>query len=254
MANPLSSLNAEQLNSRTPLTAHRQDKMDPASSAVTPTKYAQSPSKRNDDIIDWDDTPSSPFLTESAASRDASREWRQAVGDVEVDAIFEDPASPEPQSLEAKQTPIQRQIIAEDNKENTQISDTQEKPKKTLSPLKARPSSRPAVGSSVPASRDADFMAMPPPSTKKMTALSSPSRRSPEKVFRIASETPLPKNREPSFEQFGDSIFEDANNRGVDDTNIDDTCFSTFSAVPDMTLFAKMGEANAQSPSRNQTV
>lgn len=37
-----------------------------------------------------------------------------------------------------------------------------------------------------------------------------------------------------------------------DETNVDDTCFSTFSVIPEMTLFAKLGDADRKSPLKDR--
>lgn len=137
-------------------------------------------------------------------------------------------------------------------------------PKKELSPLKQRPTSKitynvsSPVTSSRPNSRDADSLAMPPPSTAKKARMTSP-----RKTFHTAAETPLPRSRNSSFEkeseeadqQYEDmSVAQDADDTsaGVDESNIDDTCFSQFSVIPEMTLFSKLGDNQRRSPVKDQ--
>lgn len=261
MASPLSPLNAEQLNARSPMTALRNEKFAPSSRNATPSKMGETPSKHHDEVINWYDPPSSPFMTEAAESRAASHEWRQAVADPEIDAIFEDVDTPAEQAIDERKPTASNAFDMEDDKENMDTSNMQEQPKKALSPLKPRPSVRRSVPSSRPSSRDADSVAMPPPSMKKQSQFSSPVRSSPRKTINVAAETPLPRSRETSYErpeergrQFDECIGQDVDTTfaGAEETNIDDTCFSTFSAIPEMTLFAKMGDANRQSPFKSQ--
>lgn len=260
MASPLSPLTAEQLNYRSPMTALRNEKVAAPSRNATPSKLAESPSKHNDEIINWDDPPSSPFMTEAAESRAASREWRQTVADPEVDAIFEDFDLPAAPPVDENKPPASTGFQADEDKENMDTSNIQEQTKKALSPLKPRPSVRRPAASSRPSSRDADSVSMPPPSAKKQAQFSSPLRSSPRKTINIAAETPLPRSRDTSFERpaergrgFEESFHQDfdATFAGAEETNIDDTCFSTFSVIPEMTVFAKLGDADRHSPFKN---
>ncbi|KAH0363729.1 hypothetical protein KCU84_g6223, partial [Aureobasidium melanogenum] len=97
MASPLSPLNSQQLNSRTPATVLREDKMLTNSVAATPCRTSTTPTKQTQEesIINWDDEDvrSSPFVAE-ADSRAASNKFDQVQIDPEVDAIFEDPSDP----------------------------------------------------------------------------------------------------------------------------------------------------------------
>jgi len=272
MADPLSPLNEAQLNANsTPMTAHREAKIDHvAAPSATPSKQDTT------EVIDWsDDEPSSPFMTDAAESRAASRDWRLATGNEKT--IYEDPSTPKDVEVHAQNA---SEAHDDDDKENTQESSLKTPVKKNMSPSKsqlgsvksaAAPSpatlSRPTSQSSShrshrpssrPVSRDeADAMAMPPPSTSKTMRMASP-----RKTATIAAETPLPKSRNSSFEKIDesevqlpdDSFAQDVDETSVvvDETNVDDTCFSTFSAVPDMTVFAKMGDAGRKSPIKNE--
>lgn len=251
MANPLSPVNEARLNIQTPTTALRGDQSDFVNDCTTP-------SKQNGDVINWDDDEdvnSSPFMTEAAESRAASREWRQATGvdtaiESEINAIFEDPQTPEEQPANN----VAFEIV--DDKENMESDHVQSSPKKPFSPLKARFSSKlvnsspvqAPMSSSRPSSRDADALAMPPPSAMKSGRFPSP-----RKIMKAAVETPLPPSRDSmiddsvdSGKQMDESIVPDIDvddtSAGVDETYVDDTCFSNFSVIPEMTLFSKLGD------------
>lgn len=134
---------------------------------------------------------------------------------------------------------------------------------KTQSPLKTRqtaerqnyPSS--PVKSSRRGSRDDETLSMPPPpSTAKR-----PRMHSPKKSFEAAIETPLPQSRGPSFNKVSEQSEQqcedlsmaqnmDDTMAAADETNLDDTCFSQFSVIPEMTLFSKLGDNNRRSPVR----
>ena len=98
-----------------------------------------------------------------------------------------------------------------------------------------------------------DAFAMPPPSTTRRPNGSSPDKPSTtthtplharsEKAVPVSAKRSIRREPAPSYDDF--SMIQD-------ETNIDDTCFSTFSAVPETTVFARMGEA--RSPVKNQQV
>lgn len=260
MASPLSLLNDEQLNVRSPMTALRDTESVKHIDVETPTKPRQNDSKESE-VIDWDDDmPSSPFMNE-ADSRQASRDWKQtAVVDTEIDAIFEDPDVQEDAPVAATTTSRPDQ-----DKENMDTSQDHSPVKSPLSPLKPRFSARakPEIGSPAASSRSGspatDAVVMPPSSSSTKSARSSSPAKSTHTVG-AAAETPLPKSRDASLEQQPQfhgrsrSIALDADDTSVavEDTNIDDTCFSTFSVIPEMTLFAKLGESGRKSPFKSQ--
>jgi hypothetical protein len=256
MTSPLSPLNSYQLNSRTPATVVRQDKMTPDSTAATPCRTS-TPTKQTheESIINWDDeeSGSSPFVAEADPRLTAND-----LEDREVDAIFEDPSDHnETQFFETddkKASTFSRSSIGE--KENT-IADldsldqekaehkTPEKPttseitRKSMSPLKPKSTVKKRRSSTF----EEDTPAKPLPSTRKTLRFNSPLKtKSPLKQLDLAVESPLPNTREPSFEQPEENIDDSIMVHDVDETGVDDTCFSTFSAVPDMTMFAKLGD------------
>ncbi|KAG9723190.1 hypothetical protein KCU59_g16285, partial [Aureobasidium melanogenum] len=265
MASPLSPLNSQQLNSRTPATVLREDKMLTNSVAATPCRTSTTPTKQTQEesIINWDDEDvrSSPFVAE-ADSRAASNKFDQVQIDPEVDAIFEDPSDPsETQFFETtdnKASTFSFSSIGE--KENTvapevdnidahpQDENKHKTPEKASTPEPTRKSmSRLKPKSTIKKRRSSTFeedaSAMPPPSTRKTLRFNSPLKtKSPAKQLESASETPLPRSREPSFEKADENIDDSVMIHDVDETGVDDTCFSTFSAVPDMTMFAKLGD------------
>ncbi|KAI5197344.1 hypothetical protein E4T39_07310 [Aureobasidium subglaciale] len=266
MASPLSPLDSQQLNSRTPATIVREDKMKTSSIAGTPCRTSTPGKQTNEEsVINWDDEEeqagSSPFVAE-AESRMTSNNFDQAQMDPEVDAIFEDPADPsETQFFEIhddKPSVLSRSTIVD--KENAiapefEVDDMQaddEKMHKTferastpdatrrsMSPLKARSTVKKRRSSTF----EEDAAAMPPPSTRKTLRFNSPIKsKSPVKQLDFASDAPLPRSREPSFEKVDENVDDSIMIHDVDETGVDDTCFSTFSAVPDMTMFASLGD------------
>ncbi|KAI4724441.1 hypothetical protein E4T49_07842 [Aureobasidium sp. EXF-10728] len=268
MASPLSPLNSQQINSRTPATAVREEKMATNSVAATPCRTS-TPTKQTHDesIINWDDEEeagSSPFVPE-ADSRAASNNFNQVQADPEVDAIFEDPADPsETQFFETedkKASTFSMSSIGE--KENTVALDTEnienehktpekattpEPSKKSMSPLKPKSTIKKRRSSTF----EEDAAQKPPPSTRKTLRFNSPLKASsPVKQLDFASATPLPHSRESSFEKADENIDDSIMVHDVDETGVDDTCFSTFSAVPDMTMFAKLGDR--KSPFKQST-
>ncbi|KAL1301759.1 hypothetical protein AAFC00_005957 [Neodothiora populina] len=316
---PLSPLDESRVNVQTtPMTAHRADK------GGFIEHHASSPSKQQSELIDWDDdygdddaaqqqgtANSSPFVNDLTASRLVSGHQMpsQDTGNgTEIDAIFEDPATPEsaPRKIQrldcvddkenshatparsspkkspfkspAKSSPMKSAFTAslsygsfdgasEIEGEAAAVASlrVQGTPRKSASPIKARPTPRVSnrtpspPASSRPSSRDADAMAMPPPSTiKKAARLASP-----RKTYNAAIETPLPRSRDASSSTEAEfvekqcedlSMAPDADETSVliDDTNIDDTSFSQFSVLPEMTMFSKLGESAKKSPAKER--
>jgi hypothetical protein len=230
------------------------------STAATPCRTS-TPTKQTHDesVINWDDEDagSSPFVAEADA-RFAPNESNQLPIDPEVDAIFEDPSDHnETQFFETddkKASTFSVSSIGE--KENTvadldnldQDEDKHKTPEKAATPEAPRRSTSPLKPKSTVKKRrsstfEEDTATMPPPSTRKTLRFNSPLKaKSPFKQLDLAAETPLPQAREPSFEQPDETIDDSVMIHDVDETGVDDTCFSTFSAVPDMTMFAKLGD------------
>jgi hypothetical protein len=260
MASPLSPLTSHQVNSRTPATAVRQDKMATDSTAATPCRTS-TPTKQTHDesIINWDDEDagSSPFVAEADA-RFASNDSHQLPIDPEVDAIFEDPSDHnETQFFETDDKKASTFSISSIGEKENTVADldnldqdedkhktpekaaTPEAPRKSMSPLKPKSTVKKRRSSTF----EEDTATMPPPSTRKTLRFNSPLKaKSPFKQLDLSDETPRPHAREPSFEQPDETIDDSIMVHDVDETGVDDTCFSTFSAVPDMTMFAKLGD------------
>ncbi|TKX20646.1 hypothetical protein C1H76_7032 [Elsinoe australis] len=190
---------------------------------------------QNDSIIIWDDAspPSSPFISEvGETSRAASKSMHNTAADPEIDAIFND----------VQQTPVApSKVIMEIDKENARPEDStpsvaSETPFKT--PFE-KPEPKTATKPTPASAREQ----MPPPSTTKRApspAMSTAKRPTSSKGF-PTDETPSrpkPSRNNTTSSTVSETISED--------TNIDDTCFSTFSAVPEMTLFAKLGQSPAK--------
>ena len=260
MTSPLSPLNSQQLNSRTPATVVRGDKMFTNSTSATPCRTS-TPTKQTHDesIINWDDEDvgSSPFVPD-ADTRSAANDSNQLPIDPEVDAIFEDPADHnETQFFETNSNKASTFSISSiGEKENTatrgddlpeadnthktpEKAATPEAPKKSMSPLKPKSTVKKRRSSTF----EEDTAVKPPPSTRKTLRFNSPLKASsPFKQLNLADETPRPQKSEPSFEHNDENIDDSIMINDADETGVDDTCFSTFSAVPDMTMFAKLGD------------
>ena len=193
-------------------------------------------------IIDFDGPPSSPFVTEvETQSRSPSKQWRRSV----VDGIKEESAA-QVATTPVKQDMIDDRTVDEDKENLPQQDETQtatiRSPKKTLTPEPARLSSSHCRSSN-------DTNLMPPPSTRKVSG--SP-KKTPLMGTRSGATTPKSLSRGNSYQQTPSqnvSTFQaglDARNAmmSADDQNyMDDTCLSTFSEIPDMTLFAKLRQS-----------
>lgn len=212
------------------------------SPASTPSRKTSSKSQsQQEEVIVWDDdTPSSsPFVTNVGdTSRQASKAWQTA--DPEIDAIFEKGTE------ETKQRDVVKDQFDSEEKENAEPVAIQplERPSTPQKPL-----SDPAPATSL---RTKDSFSMPPPSSTRRPGISSPNKHS------YVAQTPLHARSDRAIPMSARSVAReqpsniDDSTFAPDETGIDDTCFSTFSAVPDMTIFAKMGEN--RSPSKNQQV
>ena len=96
-----------------------------------------------------------------------------------------------------------------------------------------------------------DSTTMPPPTSTARKSHTTP-KRTPLKPSRSAANTPRTLTRGNSHDGAPSqtpSAFQaglDSRNEAVpaaDSTNVDDTCFSAFSEIPEMTVFAKMGQS-----------
>lgn len=218
--------------------AMMEDLLHPSS---VPTPSRKSSAKSNqEEIIVWDDPPSSPFMTDVGdTSRNVSNKWSQGAGDPEIDAIFEDVENDTNHGLAAM-----ADNGVETEKENeAPIDDMNET---TATPRKHYLQSMPST-----VTRETEERAMPPPSTTRKMA--SPNKRATiaqtplhSRTHRAVPMSARSTTQRDHFASIEDSSF------APDETNIDDTCFSTFSAVPEMTVFARLGEN--RSPMKSQRV
>ncbi|KAK4539269.1 hypothetical protein LTR36_000848 [Oleoguttula mirabilis] len=215
-------------------------------------------------MFDFDGPPSSPFMTEvETQSRSASKQWEPE----STDAITEE--APVPTTIATpEKAAIPSMFDLVEDKENV----PQDEPTATLKKMFTSPE-RPSTPQRMPTkpstpepepvaavameaerrnSTDADLMPPPPPSTRK--AHTTP-RKTPLKPSRSAANTPRPLSRGDSYEsavsargqtpsafQAGLDMRTSALPQ-VDAPNVDDTCFSAFSEIPDMTLFAKLSQS-----------
>jgi len=207
MAIPLSPANVSSLNANSPAPKH-----------LTPSKlktvHTHVPSNADEDEINWDEGPSSPFVTEIPEEREnifmSPARSSTAMIEKEVIQLDDEPAVP----ISVPQTPFQ---IAEDETS-------------TFHTVKS------SVSSSVRVS----------PSKSLYTRSSSYSSHHEE----ITSSTQVVDENQPvlQYPQQGrieETDFAEITSLSADDSlTVDDTCFSTFSQVAntDMTAFAKLGQ------------
>jgi hypothetical protein len=239
---------------------------------TTPPPYTmESPSIHisnpiEDSAFNVDGPPSSPFQSLiDGASRSPSKQHKPSLGDIALDAIDENVAMPQEAYSPDKASFIDFTDFMDD-KENV----PQEEPTATkisVSPKKVTtPGSVKSVRSAAPSekdmeqrrgSKDSDIMPPPTPSTRK-TPSRTPKKTPLQSKRGAESTTPRTLTRGNSYERADPtprrtpSLFQAgldlraSTMQGPDATNIDDTCFSTFSEIPEMTIFAKLG----QSPTR----
>ena len=174
-------------------------------------------------MIDNDGPPSSPFVTEvDAHSRSPSKQWKPTSDDImKIEDLYEEKENVPQQLQEA--SPVKKHSTPE--------------------PAQAK------VDASLRSSKGADLM--PPPSTGKV---SSSPKKTPLKSSRDGTSTPRSVSRGSSDEQSTSSFQAGLDARNAlmtheDPANMDDTCFSTFSEIPDMTVFAKL----RQSPTKQMS-
>ncbi|KAK0904577.1 hypothetical protein LTR91_007196 [Friedmanniomyces endolithicus] len=207
-------------------------------------------------VIEFDGPPSSPFVTEvEMNSRRPSTQWQPAEAGSVVD---------EEDVQHTCNTPAKSIILFDnigENKENVPHDEPTESLKMVFPPPRqpatpervptklSTPEPQPVLQSERHDSIDLDLMP-PPPSTRKATP-----KKTPLKPSRSATNTPLPPSRNNSYERSTPRAEQtkktfqaglDMRNSSPvpqDAASVDDTCFSTFSEMPDMTIFAKLGQS-----------
>ncbi|PNS15897.1 SRR1-like protein [Sphaceloma murrayae] len=184
---------------------------------------------QDDSIIIWDDEspPSSPFISEVGdASRAASKSMIQHVQvSSETKAIFEG----------AQQTPVaSSKVVFQVDKENAHPEDqTPAAPK--ASPFKTPFENAEPTTSARPTPSSTRGRMLPPSTIKRASSPAASTAKRPSTMHNLADDTPSRPKSSRTTTAASNPISE----TNADDT-IDDTCFSTFSAVPDMTLFSKL--------------
>lgn len=216
--------------------------------------------------------PSSPFVSEMEQSRIASKTWsappaQDDMAEQLVDDLF---ATPAPKTVQSGS------LDYEEDKENVPVMTTMTTPQKAT-PAPATPESKstrtPAESPSTQQRRgSADSDLMPPPSSVRKTP-----KRTPLRPPRSAASTPRATlsrgnsteshtshihthtldilssshKTEQSSSSFQDGLdLRAAQVPAQDAPNMDDTCFSTFSEIPEMTLLAKLGQSPTKSSLR----
>jgi hypothetical protein len=215
-----------------------------------------------DSVFNIDGPPSSPFQSEiEASSRSPSKQHKPSLGSLALGAIEEDVATPQ-KSYPADEASIIDFTDFMDDKENVPqepatVTKLDLSPKKITTPGSMRSVRSPAMveKGSEPRRGSADSDIMPPPTP---SARKTPSKTPRRNTVQSAHTTPRTATRGKSFERADPtpartpSLFQAgldlraSTMQGPDTTNVDDTCFSTFSEIPEMTIFAKLG----QSPTR----
>lgn len=192
--------------------------------------------------FDVDGPPSSPFVTEvDSRSRMASREWNRSGEETEE------------QTMDVFMTPAKSLYTPERNayedKENVP-QHTRATPKSVLSKRPSTPEQRPIAHQNTTASRSPSLngeVLAPPTSARRARA--SPKKASHTPARSVAA-TPRTEARVHDRAGLDGSVFSAARQLHAsqmasmqpEPNNVDDTCFSTFSEAPDMTLFARMNQ------------
>lgn len=193
-------------------------------------------------MIDFGDgPPSSPFVTEvDTSSRSPSKQHKPSFKEhiAEEDSI---------QVSEKDKANEMELYTVEEDKENAPQNDAFGKmygsPIKAKTPELSRHDARPV-------SEEANLM--PPPSTSKKSHTTS--QRTPLKPARSAANTPKSLSRGNSFErtpaQSASKFQAGLDQRNVSEdttTGLDDSCFTAFSEIPEMTVFANLGQSPTKS-------
>ena len=196
-------------------------------------------------MIDFEGPPSSPFVTEvDNNSRSPSKQWRPAMADeIKEEEIVISPLKSSVHNLEG-------------NKENVWQDDEATLAKMFASPKKPSTPDQTAGQTARLGSSQSSNMMPPPPSTRKSSSSpkKTPRRRSgantPRSISRGNSSNGMPEQNAAAIFQAGLDV-RNAMMPAEDQVTMDDTCFSTFSEVPDMTVFAKLGQ---NSPTKRSDV
>ncbi|KAK5146408.1 hypothetical protein LTR32_001999 [Rachicladosporium monterosium] len=216
-------------------------------------------------MIDFDGTPSSPFVTEvETTSRRPSTQWQPAEAGSMVNEedvrhacispaksmiLFEDMGEDKENVPEDKPVESQKMVFPSPQQPAT--------PERVPTKL-STPEPQPVLQSERHDSIDLDLMP-PPPSTRKATP-----KKTPLKPSCSAANTPLPPSRNNSYERTTPRAEQtkktfqaglDMRNSSPvpqDAASVDDTCFSTFSEMPDMTMFAKLGQSSYEARSERK--
>ncbi|KAK5161561.1 hypothetical protein LTR04_004194, partial [Oleoguttula sp. CCFEE 6159] len=269
-ANPLSPLSDSTLNARSPPTAQKVQFQ--SLSSASPTPKATIP---DEDVIDWDDPPSSPFVTDvevnarSPAKSSSPGKHESSRKTAATYEYIEDITTPSRNN--AKET--QAFEILEDERHELVASETLSKPPSpvklsiaTTGPKKASPTKGAPNKSAYRDFCDADELTMTIGDVQPTRKQNTSPREPPPAESNISATLPERslRDNEGLTTKMG-KMMEQSRNAAIPDdfelpdatfmtageqTNIDDTCFSAFSEIPDMTVFAKLGVNSARSPAK----
>lgn len=209
MASPLSHANLNTLNiaTKTPLPME----FETPSKVPVSTMANNVPSNVYEDEIDWDEGPSSPFVTELPEDQE----------NLSAMAAVRPPSSMTEDILRFDDDEITASIAASIPIPETPFSIAEDETSTTRT-FKAVSSSSVKV------------------SPTKVAYSRSSSHSSREEI----TSTTRYSNESQSVQQFRveESYAAESTSLSLDDSVVDDTCFSMFSQVPDMTSFAKLGQ------------
>lgn len=235
----------------------------------------------NESMFDVDGPPSSPFISQvDAESRSPSKQWNRSVLETVDESMTVPPAQDQSPS---KASLIDFTDIMEDKENMPQQQQEEEEMTATKLSVSPKKASRPVTPELPPqqpqdeqpgttrkaesrrGSEEADLM--PPPTIRKTP------RKTPLRTMRSGANTPATLARGNSYERADQSTARTPSqfqkgldlrasvlqHQAGDATNVDDTCFSTFSEIPEMTLFAKLGGSptkrgdQSRTPARNDS-
>ncbi|KAK4982728.1 hypothetical protein LTR66_009122, partial [Elasticomyces elasticus] len=245
MTSPLSELSSARLNARSPpLVREKQF----ASLLLTPQKPADIPLP-DEDIIDWDDdAPSSPFVTElGPESRSPSRQVSNAAQQRSQETHFR-PAAVEDATttMTMKGNTLQFDVYEDEIDyavESVELARQQDAPV-TSTENTSRTAALAMELDSVLAGPASDAEAMPPPLSSPIKSSKRLSVRTPPSAVKSDDKnSATARTKTSSFAHQFEQYRNDQADLAADQANIDDTCFSAFSEIPDMTQFARLGEA-----------
>jgi hypothetical protein len=236
MASPLSPLSDGLLNAKSPAPMNLTPSKSPLAQTTLPTHV---PSNADESEINWDEGPSSPFLSHVVDGPEHA-----IMPSVTPSLVLSEsrPESEESSELQKHDETLSARHIESKNGTPFKILEDETS---TFHSVRSFASRSAAVSPSKSFSRSSSTHSVTEQVRKEEIKITS--------HFRQESQTTSQAIGQPSQATFEDSGLLDATFMTVnEEADVDDTCFSTFSQVPntDMTTFARLGQ---QSPVRQLT-